>query len=244
MARQVYPRPPIVEAMIEFRFAVAVPREFLFETLRSSLATRYPAEARQDRLDVSIKTDGGEPSAVRAPHLAFLRSNDGLRALGCGEQTLSVHVLAPYPGWESFIEQVEEALGALPEEASAGGLTAVGVRYIDTITLPGAAKSIGDYLTIMPQRPEGLPSALSAFHFATQTVDEEDGTVARLTLAAGPPTPEGAPVVIYDLSLRREGAALCGLRDAGWRPIVEALHQRQRDVFEASITDRMREMFQ
>lgn len=95
----------------------------------------------------------------------------------------------------------------------------------------------------MPHCPAPMPPEIAMFHVVTQTIDLKDDTIALLTLASGPATPEGNPVLLYDLHFRRQGQPLCGLTDTTWVSIVEALHQRQRDVFEASITDKMRELF-
>lgn len=245
MTRRIYPKPPIVEAVIDLRFNGIIEGEELLEALRRRLADRYNGvPKRQDLLEVdsTFSPDSVSTTARRSPHLTFLRSEDGLRLVGCGTQRMSVHVLAPYPGWESFIEQVEEAIEALPSEVRAGALSSLAVRYIDRITLPKTLSSFSDYVTIMPPRPEPMPSTLSAFHVVTQTKDNADDTTAVLTLASGPPTADGEPVLIYDLVLQREGEPLCGLDR--WRPIVEALHERQRDIFEKSITQKMRGLFQ
>jgi hypothetical protein len=76
----------------------------------------------------------------------------------------------------------------------------------------------------MPAKPAAMPHQLTGFHFVTQTVDPRDGTLALLTLASAPPDERGQPVVLYDLNVQRAGDPLCGFDEAGWKPVVEALH--------------------
>lgn len=246
MTRRIYPKPPIVEAVVEFKFTKDGIGDQLANTLGAKLAAQYPERNQQMLVEFAAEVGSSSvaTAARQSPHVTFLRSGDGLRLIGCGIRTMSVHNLAPYAGWESFFEQIEEAVAALPDDLRAAGVDAISVRYIDRITLPGNDQPFSDFLTIMPPRPAPMPSAVSAFHVVTQTVDPQDGTVALLTLASGPPGSTGEPVVIYDLHFRREGQPLCGLADRTWAGIADMLHERQRDIFEASITDKMRALFQ
>ncbi len=242
-----YPKPPIVEAVVEFHLGESIARRPLLDELGTRLAERYAGDRQQqDRLEVSAKfqADVVSTSAQRLPHVGFLRSQDGLRLIGCTEHSMSVHVLAPYPGWGSFIEQVEESIGALPDVARKTALAGLSVRYIDRIMLAAEVPAIEAYLTVMPRRPEPLPGSLTGFHFVTQTSDAKDGTTALLTVASAPASGSGGPSVILDLLLKYEGTTPIRLDDNTWRPIVEDLHQRQREAFEACITDKARALFQ
>jgi uncharacterized protein (TIGR04255 family) len=96
----------------------------------------------------------------------------------------------------------------------------------------------------MPAKPVGMPELLEGFHVALQTIDPKDGTIAILTVASAPPVDNGHPTLIYDLNLQRQGTPIGSLADTSWLPIVEDLHLRQREIFEASITDKARELFQ
>ncbi|MBI4858982.1 MAG: TIGR04255 family protein [Candidatus Riflebacteria bacterium] len=247
MTRRIYPKPPIVEAVVELRFVADNVAETLLEALGGKLSSQYPGDRKiQELVETSgqVSPESVRTASRRTPHVTFLRSSDGVRLIGCGAKTMSVHNLAPYAGWESFFEQIEEAVAAVPSGLRGGGLEAISVRYIDRMTLPAGGHPFTDYLTIMPPCPGPMPSEIAEFHVVTQTMDSTDSSIALLTLASAPPTPEGRPVLLHDLHLHRRGTPLCGVDDRGWVDIVNALHERQRDVFEASITDKMRELFQ
>jgi uncharacterized protein (TIGR04255 family) len=252
VTRRIYPKPPIVEALIEFRFEPRVHPAELATTLRAALGDTYDSgdTRTQDRIDaqVSVSPEGGVATAAsRTPHAVFLQSATGHRLLGCSPGALSIHTLAPYPGWESFILQAREAVAALPALVADGPVLLISVRYIDRIELPREDASVfSDYIAVMPPRPGPMPSVLSACFYGTQARDAEDGTIAQLTIASAPGA--SGVAIQYDLLLQRGGSPpggpLCTFSYSSWGPIVDALHVRQREIFEASITDKTRGLFQ
>ena len=217
--------------------------------LRVALGDRYDSDATptQDRIEAQVSvTDGTLATAARRTrHATFLQSASGHRLLGCRDGTLSVHTLAPYPGWESFLAQAQEAASALPPGVRDQPLRQLAVHYVDRIELP-VAGGVGfqEYVTVMPRRPDRMPKDLSACYYATQTHDPETNVYSQLIVASMPPSQDGNPVLLYDLTLQQRGDPLCTFSEDAWAPIVEELHVRQRDIFEDSITDKMRELFQ
>jgi uncharacterized protein (TIGR04255 family) len=248
LTRRIYPNPPIVEAVIDFRFGPEVKGETLLAAISEHLGEVYCGEPRtQQVLELKASVDGGAVSAAaRQAHvLTFLPSRDGLRLVGCGDGRFSVHVLAPYPGWESFVEQAKTCMRAVAQVVEGQPIQQIVVRYIDKVTIPVEEDaSFNDFLTAMPSRPEAMPGQLSGFHFLLQTSDPDAQSAATLTMASAAPDDMGRPVVLYDLHLRSTSIPCCGPDEAGWLPIVDHFHKRQRDIFEGSITDKLRETFQ
>lgn len=238
--RIIYPRPPIVEAIVEFRFAVALDASALAEQLSARIRHRYPKRQEQTGTETTVTVEPGGVSAKTqpAPSVIFLASDDELRRVGCTSWSLSLHVLSPYPGWERFREQIDEVMAAVPKEVSGIPIAALTVRYIDQVPLPEGADP-GDYLTLAP-RPQSLPNMTTSLHLVLQS-DDSKGTRARLFVASSPPATKVE--ILYDLLLQRTTNVGC-VADGFWPDIVEELHVRQRDVFEESITDRMRGLFQ
>lgn len=242
--RRIYPRPPIVEAMVEFVFQEDVVSPSLYENLGEALKTQYPGPRDEQKVfEVSANLTPGEMSAkteIKGSTI-FLKASDSLRLIGCAARVLSIHVLRPYPGWESFEEQITQAVGALSDETRDRVLEKISVRYIDRFDLPASHDSIDTFLAMMPPCPTGLPGELAAFNVVTETADS-DGTAALLIMAGGANSETSAFRITYDLTLQR--VASTKLSDSEWLQIVRTLHVRQRAVFEASITDVARELFQ
>lgn len=248
MTRRIYPKPPITEAIVELRFPKTITRDSLLDAVNTALSDSFRGERQERELvefQASVQPGALATSARRAPHLCLLRSEDNLRQVACADGALSVHVLAPYPGWEAFSELVGEVVAAASPLLASSGIHQIAVRYIDRIVFPpDPGLSFGDLLAGMPHKPAAMPERMTAFHYMTQTVDAEDGTVASLVLASSPSEPSGLPVVLYDLTVLRQGEPLCPAQGDGWMKIMETLHDRQRAIFEDSITDRLRESFQ
>lgn len=246
MTRRSYPRPPIVEAVVDFRFSAEVTGLALYRTLSEALSEQYPGPLKhRDRVEVRAAIGQGSvsTSASSKKDLTFLVSGDERRLLGCGDGVLSSHVLAPYPGWEALITQTRDAMAAAHGLLEGHVLEHVAVRYIDRIVLPPNAESFNEMLPAMPARPDAMPSQLTGFHYVTQSFDPDARMHASLTLASGPRDEGEGPIVFYDLSLLMDGDPLCEAAGDDWLEHVEYMHDRQRDIFEGSITDLLRETF-
>ena len=244
----VYPRPPIAEAIIVFRFSADVTSPELLAVVQGALGDQYSGQRRSQ--DLQALRDGAGPAGgvttqKKALGLTFLTSEDGLRIVGCGDGILSVHVLAPYPGWAALLEQATAVIRAATPLLEESGFHQIAVRYIDRIALPvDEGLFFKDCLTVFPNKPAAMPESLLGFQYATHSVDPQDGTTASMILASAPAGDDGRPVAIFDLTVWRQGCPLAGLDEAQWHEIVDVLHQRQREIFEASITDKLRETFQ
>lgn len=243
-----YRNPPIVEAVVEFRFAPGVPwAEHHLEQLTHRFQGEYPAPPQQrGRLDVQVGLHGTDVSAQG--NLAFqgllFRSANGTAAVGVGENLLTVHVLAPYPGWASLLPRALSALQLYAQIATPTGLLEVGLRYIDQIkVLAEPNVALAEYFPCIPPKPNAMPTVLNGFHLMTQATDPQDNFVATLTMATVPTVPPDPHLVLlYDLYLVRPfPAPLDPLQVPAY---LEFLHRRQRTIFEDSITDRTRELFQ
>lgn len=246
-SRRIYPRPPIIEAVIELRFASPAPADSLYAALRASLGGQFPKARRIDTVEVrtELGETGGVARASRRPRFRCLASEDGLRLIGCGPEALTIHVLAPYPGWENFRDQAARAAAAVGAGHGSLEIAEVVVRYIDRIELPARdPRQLEEYLTMLPSRPAALPAGTAAFSWRLDGVDVTTRTRTRLEVdfSAGI---DGEPhVLFYDLTALRALAAPVRLDSDVWWDVVEALHLVQRTTFEQSITDPMRALFE
>lgn len=245
MIPSTYNNPPIVEAVVELRFAPSAPwTEHLLASLVEQFRKGYtgtPHRRNQFQLQAHVQ---GEAVAT-ASRLSFLQmmlpTADGKAIVGVGEHMLSVHVLAPYPGWASFLPRVREALSIYRDLARPDGLAQVGLRYIDRIVLPdGEGTNLVEYFPCLPPRPESMPSVLDGFHVVTQARDPTDNFTAVLTMASVPEA-DHRLVVLYDLNLVRTFEKPAALDELDLH--ANFLHARQRRIFEESITESTRRLF-
>lgn len=249
--RRRYRTPPIEEALCEFRF---VPGDEWDPTmpgkLHAKLDNAYPGKPTQQVLArVDVQLAEGKPFRVQyqrdADKVQF-HSEDGTRLVGVGEDTLSVHMLRPYQspergeraGWEEFRCRISTALGAYWTVAKPVGVRRVSVRYVNKIMMPSNAE-VGDYLHCALPKIGSLPDSVLGLASRVEYC-YEDG--AHLVLSQGTAfDPSRQPAVLLDLDVIWESESRLSVDRA--LEMVQSLRDREREAFEAVITDKAREIF-
>jgi len=243
--RQHYRAPPIVEAVVELRFEDEVTAQQLFDALDTPLKATYddkPGRRFNAQIAAELSPTNISTKASQSQVGHILRSSDGLKAVSCGSQTLAIHVMEKYPGWEDFIAQAKSVVGVLPTSIREKRLASLAVRYIDRIVFPETV-SPQDLFTVIPKLPDAVPRTVGPFVLALQAPDESQRSTTGLTLANADCDVPGKVAFVYDLNLTQRVGPVFTLHNDAWVDVVDALHERLRDIFEQSITDRLRELF-
>ncbi|MCU0697854.1 MAG: TIGR04255 family protein [Myxococcaceae bacterium] len=236
-----YPNPPIAEALVELHFAGGVEWSTAEPGLLHAFAEQYSGPRRElktHEVAASWEKSGLRTTTSQRFSRWLLPDSSGLRLVGLGQGVLSVHVLAPYPGWASFRPLIDDAAIRFQAVCRPTELIKVGVRYIDQILVPEGA-DLEQYFHALPPQLPSQPRAISSFQVTTETVEGE--VRALLTLVSGPSTGDGRRVIVYDLNLTEQMPP--GASPTAWPEVVEKLHQRQKAMFEESIKDPTRELF-
>lgn len=241
-----YRAPPITEALVELRFQGSRPWDTqLLAAMHTRFVAEYGGASRQTgqlQLAAHLAGDAVLTHGQMNMDMVLLPTADGRAVVGLGADRLSVHVVEPYPGWTSFRPRIAAALEAWREVAAPTGVLAVSVRYIDRIGIPTDGAPLHDYFPLLPRRAKSSPPRVQAFHVVTQSHDPAEDYSAVLTMATAPPEADRL-VMLYDLNVLRlreaPGLALDAVMDH-----VDFLHDRQKLIFEDSITDKTRGLFQ
>lgn len=244
MARQ-YRKPPILEATFECHFepseswSLASPAS-LFEHLK----TDYPAEPTiisAGNLEVIAQEGAGLPSFRVLPQAQRYQfaSLDGLHLVRIGQQLLSVHVLAPYPGWLAFRARIVQALQAYIEITKPIGVGRVSLRYVNQINLGKEPAELSDYFRIPFEPPEGLDFTVSSFFLRFEAIRPD----RRKLIQSFASLPGETVAVILDLDLIREQFNGHADFDQSIMHEVDSLREIEQEAFEALITDKLRETF-
>ena len=244
-ARRVYKNPPIHEAVCEFQFSDpeiwSLAHSGLFLERVKKRYSGKPSEQRVFR----IATPAGAPQPNAPQSLAEftkvqLRSEDGHELVAVGPGVLSAHSLRPYSGWEKFRSQIAEAFKEYRAVASPKGVRRIGIRYINHILVPRDSGLPNDFLTTPPHGIPGIESAIEAFALRHEYSIEKLGKeIVQFASIDSPPDTYGVALDI-DVSRTWQGDG-CKLQDAF--SYVDELRQQERQIFEALITDKARELF-
>ena len=245
--RRNYPNPPIEEAVVEFGFVpgpewdLTIPGKL---HQHPDIGNQYPGKPRtQKRLEAALRTEPGQPPnvAVREGVARIqLVNDDGRRMISLGSDVMSANTLRPYDGWEQFRPRIEAALGAYTEVAKPTGVSRIGVRYINKIVLPGTETDFETYIGYTLTSGTELPSKKAAFMSRVEYI-YDDGVKLLITQATID-APEGTPAFVLDLDVIWEGAEK-KILDEGIMELVDDLHIREGQAFEATITDAARLLF-
>ncbi len=250
--RRRYKNPPIEEALCEFRFKPGQDWDLTIPgRLHVRLGDAYPGKPRQQKVvEIGLEVKEGIPSELQHKE-AFDRvqlvTENEKRVVGVGPDVLSVHLLRPYhdvstpqrSGWDEFYLRIKEALNAYWEVTQPEGVNRIGVRYINKLVFPSKSVLLEDYLRCVSPTVTGLPQMVNGY-FSRTEFSYLDGV--RLVLSQGTvPEPEGNFGFILDLDVTRETNVAVSIEDA--LGLAHDLRNRERDAFEAIITDRARNFF-
>lgn len=238
-------KPPILEAVFDCHFepsetwSLASPAS-LFERLKPD----YPAEptiVSAGNLEIKAEEGALTPSFTVLPQAQRYQftSLDRVHLVRVGRDALSVHEMAPYPGWEVFRARIIQALTAYIETAKPATVGRVSLRYVNKIEMDTGIIEPSDYFTIPFETPEGLDFTVGSFFLRFEAA-RPDGIKLIQSFAS---LPGEAASVILDLDLIRESPDISsGLASSVIRE-VDLLRDIEREAFESAITDKLREIF-
>ncbi len=246
-SRRRYRNPPIIEAVCEFHFAPGLDWDpTLPGKLHAELSNDYPGTPRhQQSVELGVQFREGSPHNFRfgeGPRKVQLITKDEKRIVGVGPNVLSVHMLRPYQdphdsdeiGWDKFRPRISRALDAYWGVAQPQGVTRIGIKYINKLVVPGEVATGKKYLRCALPEVDGLPNHLvnlmSHVEYAYR-----DGV--KLVLSQG--TVENGFILDIDVIWESHDALARENTDA----LIDDLRTRERQVFEAVITDKARGLF-
>ena len=234
-----YQEDSIIEALCEVVFAPGDPWDpTVFGAFRHRITDELlPIRESGEVVDFALQPakDGLKHVTHRSPRMRFF-SSDRARLAQVGENVLVANVLRPYPHWEVFKPFILQTFRAYVAAASPVRVERLTLRYIDRIELPDEASVLGDWVaTTSPYLPTYLADAQQgAFNRVEKPVD---GGTEALTLTLD--VDEGTRVLRLDTELVSVGPAM---EPAALDPLLESLHDRINEIFEACISERTREL--
>jgi len=241
-----YPHPPIVEAAIEFRFAGSGNQNDL-EAATKKLRSAYPRleEARPVLVTVQMANAPRASSLSPPPAIRKMTSADGADIVMLQPDSVAAARLAPYRDWEDLEGKFRKNLGAARAIVKKRRLARIGVRFINRIDV--AQDELGsfnhrDYLklgdNLMPL--EDAP-VLGLMFSVTSLLDRgRFGVIINCGKVDSPLVDHAG--LLLDIEVFNQ--ANLPVTDADiWVQVTEIRSWKNR-LFEASITDRARAMFQ
>ena len=234
-------RPPIAEALIDFRSPDnegLVPASLL--PVREALQGRFPHVEERHSVQATFQIQEAQPvvqSRTTGFHGLFLKSADSLDVAQFRRDGFTVNRLAPYRGWRSLKSMALELLPLFLKHGRPERLSRVATRFINRLTLPiSTGQSSSDYLAVTPTLPTGYPP-LRSFLTRVTVHDAETGLSANVSHSLES-SDSPYPTVLLDIDVFTEIPANAQLTVEGASEILERMRALKNTLFFATITDR------
>jgi uncharacterized protein (TIGR04255 family) len=264
--REIYPSPAVQFVIFELRYPTALfldkpdGREAIYERVSEAFpllqtvnTVQLPFPGGAGALGASF---GALPSAGSAIRML---NRDRSRSATLGPTSLQMEI-SIYEGFEDFAASIRQVLQAIAEVGSVQGIERLSLRYIDEIRIPGVADAPA-WAAYIDERLLG-PGLFPAFpaHATDVSAHYDLGEGLSLQMRAASMPADAQPTVspAGPLRLRSSGAGPYFLLDTSgaWTltdeevprfvvddvlELCERLHDPLHRLFEASITEQLRD---
>jgi len=123
----------IAEAVCDLRFVSDEIPEAVIATFLNRVEWKQFKKARLPVAEIPMSVRQQDKNLMHQPTLE-LRHPDGKSLVRVGEQVVSLHKLAPYPGGDNFATEIGETLDFVYGSLSNVSITRIGLRYINVFT--------------------------------------------------------------------------------------------------------------
>jgi uncharacterized protein (TIGR04255 family) len=242
--RKKYKNPPISEVVCEFQFGQDSPWDLAIPGLvYEKVRTIFPIRSQATRVTMGISANQeGIGQQIGTVPVMRLSSEDERFLMQVGTHLLSVNHLKPYSSWERFLPLIEDSFKAYCEVAAPRSIHRIGLRYVNSIQIPGPNIDLEDYFEFRPYVGPNLPGAIGPFMMTVQIPFEDTRDVLNLQLASLAGISPDIATIILDLDYFLVKSGDVGLDNvSAW---VDSAHKHIGDTFEACITDQLKQIFE
>ena len=263
--REIYPSPAVQFVIFELRYPTALfldrpdGREAIYERLSDALPLLQAVNTLQLPFPAAGAAIGASFGAPSGGSGIRMLNRDRSRSATLTPTSLQMEI-SIYEGFEDFVASIRQVLQAIAEVGSVQGVERLSLRYIDEIRIPGVGDAPG-WAAYIDERLLG-PGLFDAFPARTTDVsgqyDLGDGLSLQMRAASMPADAQPTVSPAGPLRLRTSGAGPYFLLDTtgAWTladgevprfivddvvDLCERLHDPLHRLFEASITERLRD---
>ncbi|MDQ2996792.1 MAG: TIGR04255 family protein [Chloroflexota bacterium] len=238
-----YKNSPLTEAVIDLQ--VTVSEEVTLEALASMQSEQkhsYPTRRDQMYVEGQFSVDPETPpaSGIRTQRGYAFLSDDERQIFQARLDGFTFSRLAPYENWESFRDEARRLWTVYRAITKPQKINRLAVRYINRLDLPLPFDDFNQYLRTVPVVSPELPQALNSYFMQLQIPYEDLSATLILNQALLPLTDPDKVPILLDIDIFRDTDMAEG-EESIWE-FFEKLRSRKNDVFEACITEQMKEL--
>jgi uncharacterized protein (TIGR04255 family) len=238
-----YNRAPITEALIDIRTETS---QLRFEDLRALKRhlSDYPTEETRTLGEFKFQF-GQEVQAAshQKPWALLFRNQENNQVVQFRLDGITFSRLEPYEDWEHLSSEARRLWDIYRKAVGVQKIVRIAVRYINLFKLPGDSVEPEEYLNIFPQVPQKLPRELRNFGPFSMSLPMHQPDLKGILVINERNAPQAEPgivPIVMDLDLYVDNPPV-GNEEELWA-FFERLRERKNLYFEASITDKTREL--
>jgi uncharacterized protein (TIGR04255 family) len=239
-----YAKPPIVEAVCEFRLTPETQWDLTIPgLLYEKLKKLFPQKEQRviQEMELIQRPEGSLEQQIRTSERIIFFTEDRRMLVQVGPRLLAINVLKSYPHWEGFKPRIRRAWESLRVAVEVQGLERIGLRYVNHVELPGQSVELAEYFEFYPFVGQRLPQQMVSFLAGAEFSYADGRDRCRVQLA---PIQGSGGKSLFMLDIDYFLAQPRAVKPEEALAWVEEAHSRVEEVFEGSITDKLREMFE
>jgi uncharacterized protein (TIGR04255 family) len=241
--RRRYANPPIVEAVVDIKFAVShsISRGTMIKAVERLSGTWAPPS---DIVYATAVFQAGAAVSASATQQAVgvrVDSTDKLWVVQFQSQGLGVSRLEPYASWENLRDTTKDIWQALELDSVFVAPTRIALRTVNRLEFPLPVLDFKTYLRTYPELSPDMPQLLSSFFSQLAVPDVAPQISANIIQATVPATKPDHVAMALDIDVYQTSEfpdSTSGMWDR-----FEILHAHRNSIFEACITDATRDLF-
>lgn len=241
-----YSRSPIVEARIDIKVQCSPEMEVAhLLKMATEIESEYEIREQLVNLQNSITVEGTSNAVLSSsfsnnPVGYGLVSNDKQSAIQVRLDGFTFSHFIPYPGWDRFKEVGLKFWDIYCKITNPISIDGVAIRYVNRIDIPLLGIELKDYFRTTPEISPDLPAALDAYMMHLQMPIAEIDSTVHIIQARIPSTSPEVVSIALDINIIKQGTISKEAEDI--LATLTLIHTHIDSVFEASITDRTREL--
>lgn len=237
--------PPILEALIDFRFNVPEGVGFdALDKLRSELAQSFPIREEQHQLEFALATgtEAKVPPQARDTIVGYvLKSADKKKAIMLRRNGCSASHVGGYSSWEALEADAADLLEKFVRQTRAEAVTRVAARFINHIKLAQGLIDLDELLSHGPKVPDGVRDQLFLYQSLLGVVDDRTGLRAVMRQGLVEDASGTTPTIVIDSDVYKEATfepaygalseTLSAIRDLKNRIFFGSLQEKVLEAF-------------
>ena len=249
MVEKKYNKSPIAEALIDFKIDPLIPKTSIkaIRNFHDQIKDQFPKSKDRYNFEAKISFDKSNKTDTKyvdhgVDGIQFW-SSDEKEVLQYRLDGYTFSRLKPYQAWEihspKAISYWEKYLDIVKPQS----VKRIAVRYVNQIDIPETRIKLEDYLTNAPSPPEGLPQNLDQF-FSNMIIKKEDGIRAGVTRTMQPSLSPSSIRILLDIDvfLFVSWSTNKSMKEEIVQQF-EKIHSFAEEIFERSLTEKTKELF-